>query len=110
MKLRTPAMEAKYQKAIKAGKLKNLWEVEPFVEWRFFKLIINDFPHDDALLHHLIVLKRTSMKLRFWEVLELHRIKKQLDDTYDHFLKNGSSMRSINNCYHEHVKVLKGKK
>lgn len=106
MSLRTPEVELRYQIAKIDGTLKNLWEVEPLVEFRFFNLIANEFPYMGRKLHHMIVLKRQSERLRIWEIIELYFIKRKLDGTYDWFKKNCKSMRSINNCYHEHCELV----
>ncbi len=106
MSLRSPEVELSYLIAKKAGTLKNLWEVDPLVEFRFFNLIPNEFPYKGRKLHHMIVLKRQSERLRLWEIIELYCIKRKLDGTYDWFKKNCKSMRSVDNCYHEHCELV----
>lgn len=111
MSLRTPQLEAKYQRARLAGRLTPLWDVEPIREFKHFKLIKNDYPHDRiARVNNMLIPKRRIRywwQLRWYERRELKKIDRLLATRYHCIKRNYPALISVPEIVHWHLYILK---
>jgi diadenosine tetraphosphate (Ap4A) HIT family hydrolase len=112
--LRAPETWQKYQDAIANGTLEKgcvLCDKTPVVEFKFWKIIMNDFPYDRiAEVHHMLVPIRhvTEEGLSKEEHQELLRLKKsELNREYQYLLEATPSTKSIPGHFHIHLIVKK---
>lgn len=107
MSLRADFLED-YYKEYKKTAPKNALHKEPsVVEWKFWRLINNNFPYTKiATAHALVVLKRdcSIYEISAEELAELWMtILPWADKIYDVSLINLSAMRSVRNTPHVHL-------
>lgn len=112
MTLRTKKMEHKYTMAKLNGDLKPLLEEEPIVEFSYWKIVLNRFPHDKHHRKHiLIVLKRECevFKISPDELQELwYDVLPWAETQGWHYTKlNFQVLRSVNHTPHLHLLTLK---
>lgn len=106
--LRSLQGEFLYQRAKSKKKTKPLNEVPAISEWKYWRLINNDFPYDAVYKTcHMLVTKEEAPD---WDDLseeardEYFRIRTDyLLDTYDQIIENCPSTRSVKGIYHKHL-------
>jgi diadenosine tetraphosphate (Ap4A) HIT family hydrolase len=106
--LRTEATEARYQADIKAGRTQPLSEVKSLAEWKHWRLIPNEYPHDLVCIEHdLLVPKRIfsePLKMELEEQMELLSILfNDLKNQYDTIKINYPRQQSVLNHWHLHL-------
>ena len=109
--LRTPQTEAKYQQAIREGLTVPLAEIPSLIEWKFWKLVKNQYPHDLVLKEHdlLIPLRVFALpgEMTMNEIRELFEILEELSNQYDSIKFNYPVQQSVRNHFHLHLQVNK---
>lgn len=106
--LRTDATEQRYQEAKKAGLTQPLIDVPALMEWKYWKLIKNDFPHDLIHSDHdlLIPLRVFSSlkEMNLQEATELyHLLSSELANNYDTIKINYPRQQTVLNHFHIHL-------
>lgn len=105
---RTAASEQKYQDAKADKNLQPLSQVEPIKEWKYWKLIPNQFPYDGIFRRHNMLLPkrqfadRTQMRMTEWSELQAI-IRDYVEKHYDLIIDNTQRKRSVLSIYHLHV-------
>jgi hypothetical protein len=112
MSLRLDEDEAKYQQAKNEGKLVSLLEVPAKVEYKYWKIIANDFPHTKiSEWSDMLILKRKALfsELKFVEIAELFKLIVQINESnaYHKFELNFTNMQSVKDIVHFHLQYLK---
>lgn len=108
MSLRTQAGELRYQDAKNRKALEPLSQVEPIKEWKYWKLIPNQYPYDMAFRrHNMLVPKRQyadrgQMHFIEWQELQII-IRDYIEKHYDVLFDNMQKRRSNTTIYHVHV-------
>ena len=113
MSVRTPEMEARYQRAKDAGTTIPLCDLPAIKEWHYWKLVVNEFYHDKLCTekHYMLVLKRKCpdwwQGMTNYEIFEWIRVIMPEVDPKEqghHFMKiNLEAMRSQKDYPHFHV-------
>lgn len=109
--LRTAETEARYEADLKAGKTRDLMDVPAIMDFKYFKVIKNHYPHDKiAKVHHLLIPKRRfqhwhQMKRR--ERKEFKMIDEVLSRHYHCIKRNYPALISVPELVHWHLYVLK---
>lgn len=105
--LRWAASNEKYIRAGKRGLFRELWQMPPIKEFKYFTIISNDFPHDRiADVHHMLIPKRivnSWKKLHWYELREFRKMDEYLSAHYDGIALNLPSINSITNIVHWHL-------
>ncbi len=105
--LRMKKTETAYQQARSSGKLKHLRDEPALMEFKYFTIIDNKFPHDRiASTHHLLVPKRlithwAQMNIR--ERREFTKIDDYCATIYDSIKMNYPSFISVPEIVHWHL-------
>lgn len=110
MTKRLAADEAAYQAAIAAKSLVPLHTEEPIMDFVYWKIISNRFPHTRiADENHLLVLKRECVisDITAAEWLEFLDILKRVGHMYDTVTYNLPGVSSVKNIVHCHLYRLK---
>lgn len=105
---RSHATEKRYQKDIEAGSTRDICSIPPLREWKFWKLVPNDYPGDILykVCHMLIIKEDVSDRINMSEGarLELDRILEEfVYPSYSSIIENCPSIRSAPHVYHLHV-------
>lgn len=108
--LRTTESEARYQVAIAAGLTKPLKDVDSLMEWKYWRLIPNEFPHSlIAKEHDLLIPIRvfpTLEEATMEEIVELMYILfNDLVNNYDSVKLNFPRQQTVRNHLHFHLMV-----
>lgn len=103
--------EKRYKEALKNGETKDLLTIEPLIEFKHFRIILNRYPHDKiAKTHHLLIPKRRVdnwTKLNRKERKEFRKLDKYLRNKYDCISRNYPALLSIKDIVHWHLYILK---
>lgn len=107
--LRTLAGETAYQADIKNGKTIPLELVSAIKEWRYWRLIKNDYPGAIAFKQHdMLIIKRAGISERFDlnadEKAEFDQIlKEHVYSNYHFWYENVPARRTAPHIYHVHL-------
>lgn len=111
MSMRTEEGEQKYDIAKKRADLVKLFDEEPVLDFKYWRIVENRFPHDRiTTINHMIVLKRECRSILFikpMEWVELLRVVIEVSSDYDTFTFNFPTMSSVKNIPHAHLYILK---
>lgn len=106
--LRKPETAERYEEYLKRKKPGDcyLCRATSIKEFKFWRLLPNEFPYDRiAKTHHLITLRRHADEngLTVEEYNELYDIKHSLRNDYDMLFENTLKRKSIREHYHIHA-------
>jgi hypothetical protein len=111
MTLRTPETEARYREVLKTNTGRALADIPAHKEFRFWKIVPNDYPYDAVFSTHDLLLPKRVVKdrlhLRVVEAMELDRILIEQAPWYDCILENTLRKRSVFSHFHLHLLVYK---
>lgn len=108
---RTTESEEKYQKAKTTGGLRSLSEIPSQIEYKLWRVSMNDFPGDAWFkTHDMLIPKRVFANeddMTIAELTELREIKKDLQNQYSLYYENTPGTRSVLYHYHVHAVLFK---
>lgn len=111
MTLRLAPTERKYRAFISRGYSHRLEDLPAIAEFKHFKIIEAEFPHDKiARTHHLLIPKRIVdhwTKLNWRERREFKKLDWYLSANYDCIKLNYPSYITISYIVHWHLYILK---
>lgn len=112
MTLRTKKTEEAYNQAKIDGKLTPLRHLPSIKNFKYWRLVNNDFPHDkETITHHMLVPIRVVPEfgqITLEEFFELYLLENEiLAGDYDAFKRNTNRQRSVFDHYHIHCLVYK---
>ncbi|MBI4034438.1 dihydrofolate reductase family protein [Candidatus Saccharibacteria bacterium] len=103
--------EARYRARLKAGNVHRLEELPALKEFKYFKIVDNEYPHTRiAVRHHMLVPKRVVdhwTKLNQQEWREFQQIDKYLSKKYDCIKLNYPSYITMSYIVHWHLYNLR---
>lgn len=108
---RTKDSEDKYQEAKTTGGLRPLSEIPAEIEYKLWRVAINDYPGDQWFkTHDMLIPKRVFANeddMTIAELTELRAIKKELEHQYSLYYENTPGTRSVLYHYHVHAVLFK---
>lgn len=111
MSFRTTITQGQYDRDRQEGKTKSLLDEPPLMDFKYWKVITNAYPHDRiADAHDMLILKRECSKLwriNVFELIELRTILEALNYQYDTVTFNLASVQSVKTIPHFHLYQLK---
>ena len=110
--LRTAATEARYQADKANGKTIPLDEEPSIMDWYYWRVIENRYPHDmEASVHHLLLPQRKFAKIEDATAKELAELYTILFDylynKYSAVKMNYPRQQSVHNHFHIHLLTYK---
>ena len=113
---RRKAGERAYQLAKKHGKTRPLKDVPPIEEFKYWKIIPNDYPADILFkASHMLIPKRVTPTWKTLNGDELDELwflldKIEKEEVYDCISLNPPKRRSIHNHFHVHLQIFYDKR
>lgn len=107
--LRLNKTEKRYQRDRIAGRTRSLWDVKPIREFKYFKVIPNNYPHDRlARVNNILIpIRRVEdwRDLNWRERREFRKLHDIFSVQYDSIKLNYPSMLSVRNIVHWHLYI-----
>lgn len=103
---------ARYEDFLKEGGAEGCYicKAKPVKEYKYWKIIQNEFPYDEvAEINHIVATKKHKKEEKYTkaEIKEYRKIKEYIHKTYDTILENTNGIKSIPEHQHLHLLRLK---
>ncbi len=103
---------ARYEEFLKQGGsgVCYLCKAKPVKEYKYWKIVENEFPYDEvADINHIVTIKKHKKEEAYTkaEIQEYKKVKEYLHKTYNTIMENTNGMKSIPEHQHFHLLRIK---